>query len=45
MKLAVENDMLYNNAKYTLLQMAYPESERAEFHKKLIQCKTMQQIW
>jgi tRNA-dihydrouridine synthase 2 len=43
-KLAMLYDMPYPNCKYTLMQMAYPEEERVEFQKKIVACRSYDQI-
>jgi tRNA-dihydrouridine synthase 2 len=40
--LSILYDMPWTNAKYTLMQMAYPEEERISFQKKIIACQSFE---
>jgi tRNA-dihydrouridine synthase 2 len=42
LKLSQDYDMPWHNAKYTLMQMSYPEEERVAFQKRIIACKSFE---
>lgn len=44
LKLGIQFDMRYDNIKYALLQMGYPEDEKVEFKQKMIRCKTISEL-
>jgi tRNA-dihydrouridine synthase 2 len=42
--LAVQYNMPYSNAKYTIMQMKYPEIFSKEFHRRIAQSKSYEQM-
>lgn len=44
LQLSILNGMKYHNAKYTLMQMGYPEEERVAFRQTMVRAKTMKEL-